>query len=69
MRRVINEEDCAALCQDLVKFNEWSNKWEMSFNTKKCSVLEFGKSNRRVSWNYTLNNEPIMKKMKKKIWE
>ncbi len=38
------------------------NKWEMPFNTKKCSVLEFDKSNRRVSWNYTLNNEPIMKK-------
>ncbi len=49
MRRVINEEDCAALGQDLVKLNEWSNKWKMTFNTKKCSVLEFGKSNRRVS--------------------
>ncbi len=59
----------AALSQDLVKLSEWSKKWEMPFNTKKCSVLEFGKSNRRVSWNYTLNNELIMKKMKKKIWE
>ncbi len=52
----------AALGQDLVGINEWLNKWEMPFNTKKCNVLEFGKSNRRVSWNYTLNNEPIMKK-------
>ncbi len=59
----------AALGQDLVKLNEWLKKWEMPFNTKKCNVLEFGKSNRRVSWNYTLNNELIMKKMKKKIWE
>ncbi len=42
MRRVINEEDCAALGQDLVKLSEWSKKWEMPFNTKKCSVLEFG---------------------------
>ncbi len=48
MRRVINEEGCAALGQDLVKLNESSNKWEMPFNTKKCSVLEFGKSNRSV---------------------
>ncbi len=64
MRRVINEEDCAALGQDLVKLNKWLNKWEMLFNTKKCSVLKFGKSYRRVSWNYTLNNELIMKKMK-----
>ncbi len=69
MRRVINEEDCAALGQDLVKLLEWSKKWEMPFNTKKCSVLEFGKSNRRVSWNYTLNIEPIMKKNEEKIWE
>ncbi len=62
MRRVINEDDCAALAQDPVRINEWSNKWDMPFNTNKCSVLEFGKSSRRVSWNYTLNNEPIMKK-------
>ncbi len=40
------------LGQDLVRINEWSNKWEMPFNTKKCSVLEFGKSDRRVSRNY-----------------
>ncbi len=62
MRRVINEGDRAALGQDLVKLNERSNKWEMPFNTKKCSVLEFGKSNRRESWNYALNNEPIVEK-------
>ncbi len=56
----------AALSQDLVRINEWSNKWEMPFNTKKCSVLEFGKSNRQVSWNYKQNNEPIMKKKRRK---
>ncbi len=47
MWRVINEEDCAALGQDLVRINEWPNKWKMPFNTKKCSVLEFSKSDRR----------------------
>ncbi len=66
MRRVINEKECAGLDQDLVRINEWSDKWEMPFNTKKCSLLEFGKGNRRVSWNYTLNNEPIMKKSEEK---
>ncbi len=40
MRRVRNEGDCVVLGQDLVRINEWSNKWEWSFNTKKCSVLE-----------------------------
>ncbi len=33
-----------ALNQDLDRISEWSQKWEMTFNTKMCSVLEFGKS-------------------------
>ncbi len=51
MRKVANEEDCMALNQDLERISEWSRKWEMIFNTKKCSVLEFGRSNRRISRN------------------
>ena len=66
LRRVRNEEDCVALNQDLERVSEWSRKWEMAFNTKKCSVLEFGKSNRRVSGNYLLNNERIMKRTEEK---
>ncbi len=66
LRRAKNEEDCVALNQDLDKISEWSQKWEMAFNTKNCSVLEFGKSSRRVSLNYSLNDERIMKKAEKR---
>lgn len=66
LRRVTNEEDCMALNQDLDKISEWSRKWEMAFNTNKCSVLEFGKSSRRVAGNYSLSDERIMKKTKEK---
>ncbi len=66
MRKVANEEDCVALNQDLDRISEWSQKWEMTFNTKKCSVLEFGKSRRRISGKYSLSNERIMKKTEEK---
>ncbi len=66
MRKVANEEDCVALNQDLDRIREWSRKWEMTFNTKKCSVLEFGRSNRRISGNYSLSNERIMKQTEEK---
>ncbi len=59
MRKINKEEDCIALNQDLEKIGEWSLKWEMEFNAKKCSVLEFGKSGRRIEGNYYLNNEGI----------
>ena len=32
---------------DLDKIYEWSIKWKMEFNAKKCSVLELGKSRNR----------------------
>ncbi len=66
MRRVAKEEDCISLCQDLDGISEWSRKWEMTFNTKKCGVLEFGKSSRRISGKYFPSNERIMKKTEEK---
>ncbi len=44
LRKVTKEEDCNALNQDLEKISAWSQKWEMEFNSKKYSVLKFGKS-------------------------
>ena len=35
---------------DLNKLQDWSNKWNLSFNTKKCKVLHFGKNNPRHSY-------------------
>ena len=44
MRRVKDWRDCEELQGDLDKIYEWSRKWEMEFNAKKCHVLEMGKS-------------------------
>ncbi len=60
LRKVTRVEDCNALNQDLQKISAWSQRWEMEFTSKKCSVLKFGKRGRRIAGNYYLNNERIM---------
>ncbi len=38
-------EDARALREDLNKLAAWSDKWQMSFNINKCSVLSVGTRN------------------------
>ena len=66
MRKITKREDCDALNQDLNKIKDWSSKWNMEFNIKKCSVMEFGKSGKRLKGNYSLGNETITKKTEEK---
>ena len=47
MRKVAKDEECEAMNQDLIKIHDWSLKWNMEFNKKKCNVMEFGESARR----------------------
>ena len=54
MRRVNSIEDCRKLQEDLDKIVKWGRKWQMEFNTSKCRVVEFGKSKRRVHWDYMM---------------
>ncbi len=42
LRKVTKEGDYNALNQDLEKIIAWSRKWEMEFNSKKCSALKLG---------------------------
>ncbi len=44
-RTVKNGKDARAQQEDLNKLSAWSNKWQMSFNIKKCSVLSAGTRN------------------------
>lgn len=66
MRRVEKEEDCLLLQRDLDTVWGWSRKWEMEFNTKKCSVIEFGKSGMRVEGHYKLGKDKLDKKTEEK---
>ncbi len=38
-------EDARALQEDLNKLSAWSDRWQMSFNINKCSVLNVGTRN------------------------
>ena len=66
LRKIERDEDCVALQQDLERIWDWSRKWEMEFNTKKCSVVEFGRSTRRPRGIYSMGNECIKKKTEEK---
>ena len=43
--RAINPDDIVELKEDINKLVEWSNKWQMSFNVDKCSVMHMGHNN------------------------
>ena len=61
LRKVSVKNDCAILQQHLNKLGNWSTKWEMDFNIKKCSIMEFGKSKMRIHGQYRLGEEEIKK--------
>ena len=53
-RQINSGQDANALQEDLNKLQGWSEKWQMKFNTSKCSVLNIGRTN-TVNV-YSLNN-------------
>ena len=61
MRRVKDEDDCRKLQEDLGKIDEWSKIWKMNFNLGKCKVMEFGKSSKRVHWDYRMGGVSLEK--------
>ena len=61
MRRVNNIGDCRKLQEDLDKVGQWGRKWQMEFNTSKCKVVEFGRSKRRVHWDYMMEGVKLEK--------
>ena len=61
MRQVRNLEDCQELQKDLDKLNDWSAKWLMEFNAKKCHVMEMGRSIHRPHAGYSLGGTELQK--------
>ena len=55
---VNNQNQATELQNDLNTISGWSNKWLLKFNISKCSVMHFGKNNKR--YNYVLD-ENILK--------
>ena len=53
-RRARNPDDIMELQEDINKLVEWANKWQMSFNVDKCSVMHIGHNNMKS--NYYMSN-------------
>ena len=58
-RRIINENSCKELQEDINKIKALSEKLNMEFNEDKCHVVRFGKSSKRPVWQYKLGDELI----------
>lgn len=44
--KVSTQEGIDDMRRDLVKLNDWSHKWQMTFNIEKCKVMHIGSKNR-----------------------
>ena len=66
MKCIKDKSSCEELQQDMDKLYDWSQKWKMEFNAKKCHVLEIGKSDRRPNWQYKMGNGNISKASQEK---
>ena len=52
--RVNNEGDRAAIQSDLDRLLEWSDRWQMPFNTSKCMMMHLVKKN--TKYQYSMDN-------------
>ena len=55
--RARNPDDIMELQEDINKLVEWANKWQMSFNVDKCSVVHIGHNN--MQSNYNMSNQHL----------
>ena len=44
---------------DIHKLTDWSNKWQMEFNTSKCHLLTITQKSKPSQFTYTISNQPI----------
>ena len=66
LKVIKSQRDCEELQKDIDKIYEWSLKWKLEFNAKKCHVMELGKSRRRPIWEYKMGKEVIKKSKEEK---
>ena len=53
-----NPDDIMELQEDINKPVEWANKWQMSFNIGKCSVMLIGHNNMQSKYNMSNQQLP-----------
>jgi ribonucleases P/MRP protein subunit RPP40 len=63
-RGVSTDQEVEALKMDLQKMFEWSQDWQMLFNTDKCKVIHMGRNNKEVV--YKMGSHEIGKSVQEK---
>ena len=66
IRPIKRVEDRESLQDDINKLMEWTTKWQMSFNTAKCTVLHFGYGNPNPNYTYYMNGKALSSKEEEK---
>ncbi len=64
--KIITQNSCVELENDLTKLHEWSQKWQTNFNTEICHVIKYCKSGMRPDWDYKLGNDRVQESEKEK---
>jgi len=67
-RQVATAEDSKKLQADLDSIQQWSDKWQLKFNSTKCKVIHLGYENSKAT--YTMINDKVevsLEHSKKKI--
>ena len=55
--KVNNDKDREVLQSDLCRLLEWSDKWQMPFNSSKCMVMQLGQNNN--GFKYFMNDHML----------
>ena len=64
MGKVSNVQMIQSMRNDLDLLFDWSNKWGMEFNVKKCKVMHIGNNNPNVVYEINGNSLDIVQKEK-----
>jgi hypothetical protein len=58
-REINNDNDRAMLQNDIDKLVAWSEKWQMSFNVSKCTVMTITNKRNPIHANYLMDSLPL----------
>ena len=58
-REIRSPADHHILQTDIQKLTDWSNKWQMNFNTSKCHLVTITHKPKPSEFTYTIANQPI----------
>ena len=59
IERSDHRKDHHILQGDIQKLTDWSNKWQINFNTSKCHLLIITHKTKPSEFTYTISNQPI----------